>query len=51
VGYLLKERSAHIDGQGFVVPGRPTARPPPASRPHTPSRPPATSRPPSKGRS
>jgi hypothetical protein len=51
VGHLLKERSAHIDDQGFVVVGRSSARPPAASRPHTPSRAPATSRPPSKGRS
>ena len=33
VGYLMKQRSAHIDEQGFVVAGRPTARPPAASRP------------------
>jgi predicted RNA-binding protein (virulence factor B family) len=55
VGYLLKERSAHIDEQGFVVPGRPTARRPAASRPptssHSVSRAPATSRPRSKRRS
>jgi predicted RNA-binding protein (virulence factor B family) len=41
VGYLMKERSAHINEQGFVVVGRKAARPPAASLPHAPSRPPS----------